>query len=192
MASRAAGPRGGLPLPARSPGPAESRCLPRPVPSPGYEKGSERYERGEVGKWVAPRSRPDLLRAESSERRALRHGQRDVGRDVPCTARKCSMCSQAECLLRLRRGPEVLSVKPGPEANRCRSGHTGLHPHPRGSAIGLAPPVVSLGRGRADWPGFWQKQVVTYKLVKINIMTSIVKNNVREENILEDIIYITP
>lgn len=31
-----------------------------------------------------------------------------------------------------------------------------------------------------------------YKLVKINIMTSILKNNIRVENILEDIIYITP
>lgn len=71
-------------------------------------------------------------------------------------------------------------------------GHTGLHPHPRGSAIGMGPPVVSLGRGRADWPGCWQKQAVTYKLVKINIMTSILRDNIRAEDILEDISYITP
>lgn len=118
-----------------------------------------------------------------------------MGSHVPCAGRECATCSQPRALAQASENPEVLSVKPGPGSGQVSLGHHLTHrtaPSSSWPCNRVGHPVVSLGRGRADRPGCWQKQAVTYKLVKINIMTSTLKKNIRVEDILEDIIYITP
>lgn len=49
-----------------------------------------------------------------------------------------------------------------------------------------------LAGGELTGPAVGRNRLLLKKLVKINIMTSALKNNIRVEDILEDIIYITP